>query len=319
MFWLNSWQLLLVLAADLLVGDPPHWPHLVRLVGGAIDRLVPRLRRRAATPAAQRLAGAALALAVAGGAGVAAWASLALARCVWEPLSDLLAMLLAFQCLAAGQLWREVRRVARILDCGDLTGARCALSMIVGRETGHLSPAEIRRALVETAAENLNDGVVAPLFYLALLGPVGAVVYKAVNTLDSMVGYKSEPWRHLGSFSARLDDVAGWLPARLTGLLLVAAAWLTRRDARSAWRVLLRDHAKHASPNAGWPEAACAGALGLRLGGPNHYHGRLVQKPWLNQPGRDPVPGDVSDALRLMLAASALAALLALGWSALVT
>lgn len=316
MFWLDCWQLLLVLVADLVVGDPPHWPHLVRLVGGAIDRLVPLLRRRAATPAAQRLAGAVLALAVAGGAGLAAWAALALAQAIWGPLADLLAMLLAFQCLAAGQLWREVRRVARVLDSGDLPTARRALSMIVGRETTRLSPAEIRRALVETVAENLNDGVVAPLFYLALLGPVGAVVYKAINTLDSMVGYKSEPWRHLGSFSARLDDVAGWLPARLTGLLLVAAAWLTRRDARSAWRVLLSDHAKHASPNAGWPEAACAGALGLRLGGPNHYHGRLVEKPWLNPGGRDPVPQDVPNALGLMLAAATLAAILALAWCA---
>ncbi|MCA1987747.1 MAG: adenosylcobinamide-phosphate synthase CbiB, partial [Desulfarculus sp.] len=210
---------LLALSADALLGDPPTWPHLVRWMGRAISRLETWLRRRYQTPAGLRLAGALLAIIVVGGFAWAAQVALALAWGLWRPLGFLLATLLAFQCLALGQLWREARAVAAPLEAGDLAKAREMLGRIVGRDTAILDEAGVRRALIETVAENFNDGVVAPLFYLTLGGPVLAVAYKAVNTLDSMVGYRDQRYIDLGRFSARLDDLAGWLPARLSALL----------------------------------------------------------------------------------------------------
>lgn len=307
--------LLLALAMDALLGDPPTWPHLVRLMGRAVERAEECLRP--ALPGSLELAGFFLVLLVAGGSAFTAWALLALVQVIWQPLAWLLALTLSWQCLAAGQLWREARAVARPLEAGDLALARQRLAMIVGRDTDSLDEAGLRRALIETMAENLNDGVIAPLFYLTLLGPVGAVTYKAINTLDSMVGYKNQRYAQLGRCAARLDDAAGWLPARLSAWLLVAAAHLTGLDAAGAWRTLRRDHAAHSSPNAGWPEAACAGALGIRLGGPSHYGGQLKEKPWLNQEGRQPSPFDVAGCLRLLVMACGLAGLLALAATAL--
>ncbi len=298
---------LLALAADALLGDPPTWPHLVRWMGRAISRLETWLRRRYQTPAGLRLAGALLAIIVVGGFAWAAQVALALAWGLWRPLGFLLATFLAFQCLALGQLWREARAVAAPLEAGDLAKAREMLGRIVGRDTAILDEAGVRRALIETVAENFNDGVVAPLFYLTLGGPVLAVAYKAVNTLDSMVGYRDQRYIDLGRFSARLDDLAGWLPARLSALLLATACPLVGLDGRLAWRGALRDHAAHKSPNSGWPEAAAAAALGVRLGGPNQYGGILVEKPWINPTGRDPLPPDVNAIFHLYGAACALA------------
>ncbi|MEW5911618.1 MAG: adenosylcobinamide-phosphate synthase CbiB, partial [Thermodesulfobacteriota bacterium] len=241
----------------------------------------------------------------------AAWLLLALAQALAAPLGWVLGLLLSFQCLAAGQLWREAREVARPLQRGELELARQRLAMLVGRDTRALDRAGLRRALLETVAENLNDGVVAPLFYLALGGPALAVAYKAVNTLDSMVGYKGAPYRDLGLVPARLDDAAGWIPARLTALIMVAACPLLGLSAGQAWRAVRRDHAAHHSPNAGWPEAAAAGALGLRLGGPNYYDGELVAKPWLNAAGRDPVDSDLDFGLHLAQLSTLIAVLLA--------
>ncbi|RJX36590.1 MAG: cobalamin biosynthesis protein CobD [Desulfarculus sp.] len=304
-------QLALAALLDALIGDPPHWPHSVRLMGRLCSWLEPRLRAALHSPQELRLAGLLLVLAVAGGFGLAAWLLLALAQSLAAPLGWLLGLLLSFQCLAAGQLWREAREVARPLQRGELDLARRRLAMLVGRDTQELDRAGLRRALLETLAENLNDGVVAPLFYLALGGPALAVAYKAINTLDSMVGYNNEQYRELGLVPARLDDVAGWAPARLTALIMVAACPLLGLNAGLAWRVLCKDHAAHQSPNAGWPEAAAAGALGLRLGGPNYYDGELVEKPWLNAAGRDPMDSDLEFGLHLAQLSTLIAVLLA--------
>jgi adenosylcobinamide-phosphate synthase len=258
-----------------------------------------------------------LVVTVVGGSALAAWGLLALAQALWTPLGWLLAALLSWQCLAAGQLWREARAVARPLEENNLDLARQRLAMIVGRDTAALDRAGVRRALIETMAENLNDGFIAPLFYLTIFGPIGAVAYKAVNTLDSMVGYKNESYAQLGWCAARLDDVAGLLPARFSALLIILAARLVGLDTAGAWRAARRDHAAHTSPNAGWPEAACAGALGIRLGGPSYYGGQLKEKPWLNQPGREAGRFDVDAAGRLLIMACALAGLLALAGTAL--
>ncbi|HET6418578.1 MAG TPA: adenosylcobinamide-phosphate synthase CbiB, partial [Geobacteraceae bacterium] len=186
---------------------------------------------------------------------------------------------LAYTCLALRSLHRESKLVADRLAAADLEGARRYLSRIVGRDTEHLDEPEIWRALVETVAENSSDGVIAPLFYLMLGGPALGLAYKAVNTLDSMVGYKNERYLHLGWASARFDDLANWLPARITGILMVVAAPLAGLSGRNALRIVFRDGGKHSSPNSGIPEAAAAGALGVRLGGANRYFGVIVEKP----------------------------------------
>ena len=298
--------LLASIAADAVLGDPPAWPHMVRLMGRAISALerlcLPRLKTRAG----RRLGGCCLTLILVGGFTLIAWLILDVCHGLSTVLYWLVAGLISFQCLAAGQLYREASRVARPLARGDLELARRRLGMIVGRDTAQLSARGMRRALIETVAENLNDGFVAPLFYMALFGPMGGVAYKAVNTLDSMVGYKNEAYRDWGWCSARLDDLAGYLPARLCLLMIVAAARLAGMDMAGAWRAARRYGRAHTSPNAGLPEAAYAGALGIRLGGPSRYRDKLVDKPWINPQGRQPTAGDVDACLRLLMASAAL-------------
>ena len=191
-------SLMIALCADALIGDPPRWPHMVRYMGRAISSLETLLRSRLRSPNSLRLAGGILIILVVGGSALISWAALNLSSLFWPPLSAALGVVLAFECLSAGQLWREARDVARPLKAGDLDTARARLAMIVGRDTAALGSKGIRRALIETIAENLSDGVVAPIFYLALGGPAAAVAYKAVNTLDSMVGYQSSRYRDLG-------------------------------------------------------------------------------------------------------------------------
>ena len=265
---LSATGIIIAVALDALIGDPPRWPHMVRYMGRAVAALDNLFTSRLRSPASLRLAGAALILAVVGASFLISWSALYLSGLLWPPLSLALGVVLAFECLSAGQLWREAVDVARPLKAGDLHTARAKLAMIVGRETAELGPEGIRRALIETMAENLNDGVVAPIFYLALGGPAAAVAYKAVNTLDSMVGYKNERYRDLGFLPAKLDDAAGWLPARITAVLMVAAAFCLGLGGKDAWGVLLRDRKAHKSPNAGWPEAAMARGPGRASGRP---------------------------------------------------
>jgi adenosylcobinamide-phosphate synthase len=203
----------------------------------------------------------------------------------------------------------HARAVYHPLCRGNLPAARQALAWIVGRETSQLNEAGVIRATVETIAENTVDGVVSPLFYAALGGPPLVWAFKAGSTLDSMLGYKTESYREFGWAGAKLDDLFNWLPSRLSGGLFTLAAWLTGLNWRQTWRICRRDGRRHASPNAGWPEAAMSGALGLRLGGPNIYHGELVDKPWLGDDLREPETADILRAIRLLYAVSALAVL----------
>ena len=303
----DAWIIALAMLVDALLGDPPTWPHLVRYIGRAIVFMEGHLRSLVTSPLGLRLAGVLLVFLVVGGAALATALCLALAGALAPSLAWLLALLLCWQCISAGQLWREARSVLAALEGGDLGLARSRLSMIVGRETQNLDPEGVRRAVVETVAENFNDGVVAPLLYMALLGPVGAVAYKAINTLDSMVGYRDERYRDLGWAAARLDDLAGWLPARLSALLLAAASPLLGLKAGDAWRAAQRDHGAHKSPNSAWPEAAAAGALGVRLGGPNYYHGSLVENPWINPAGGPAQAPQAEQCVHLMQVATILA------------
>jgi adenosylcobinamide-phosphate synthase len=223
---------------------------------------------------------------------------------------------LAWTTLATRDLLVEARCVLDALDAGDLAHARRRLARIVGRDTAALDEAEIARAVIETVAESACDGIVAPLAWLAVGGVPAACAYKAANTLDSMIGHPEPPYRDFGRAAARLDDVANYVPARLTAVCIVAAAFLLGYDARSAWQVWRRDGGKHASPNAGQSEAAMAGALGVRLGGVNTYDGQPKRGPLMGAEGRTPARTDARRALRLAATASGLACGAALLYSA---
>ncbi|WP_240732279.1 adenosylcobinamide-phosphate synthase CbiB [Geobacter sp. FeAm09] len=273
--------LFLALVLDLALGDPRRLPHPVVLIGRLITLLESGLRTATGH---ERAAGVALLLLTVGASAAAAWLALR-GLTALHPLAGLLgAAYVSYTCLAARSLHRESALVADALAAGDREAARRGLSHIVGRDTHDLGDADIWRALVETVAENTADGIVSPLFWLTLGGPVAGVAFKAVSTLDSMVGYKSERYLRLGWASARMDDLLNFLPARLTALLMVMAAPLAGLSWRNAARIALRDRRNHPSPNSGHPEAAAAGALGVRLGGAASYGGIPSWKEHIGDP-----------------------------------
>lgn len=309
---LAAWSLPLGAALDAILGDPRGWPHPVRAIGRLISGLEQVLRRLLAALGAgrrgERLTGLVLAVAVAAATGATAW-GLALG-CdllgVWPSLLG--RAVLVYWGLAARSLGVEALRAA---EAPDLALARAELAMIVGRDTADLDESEIGRACVETVAENCNDAVVAPLFWFAAGGVAGLWTYKAISTLDSMVGYRNDRYRDLGWASARLDDLAALAPARLTWLLIAAAALVSGERPGGALRIGWRDGRKHPSPNAGWGEAAMAGALGVQLGGPATYGGVPSFKPLLGDPGGPNGPATVRRSVRVMHAAAVIAVLVA--------
>lgn len=309
-------RLALVYGFDLLAGDPEWFPHPVRAIGAAITAGERGLRSERDGPAAETIKGIVLAGAIVAGAGSATAAALHGAGRLARPWAAFVECALAWTTLATGNLLSEARSVLDALEAADLALARKRLARIVGRDTHSLDEHEIARAVIETLAESACDGIVAPLVWLVLGGVPAAMAYKAANTLDSMIGHPEPPYRNFGHAAARLDDIASFVPARLTALSLVAAALLTGCDGRSAWRVWLRDGAKHASPNAGQSEAAIAGALGVRLGGLNTYAGQPVRSAPLGAEGRPPRATDARRAVRLVAVASALAFGAALSFSA---
>ena len=212
-----------------------------------------------------------------------------------DMFGTVLIALIAWPFLASHSLHSHVLAVARPLAAGDIDGARFAVSMIVGRNAEKMDIAAIARAALESLAENTSDGVVAPLFWGVIFGLPGLVVYKAINTMDSMIGYRSERYRDFGWAAARLDDVVNWIPARLTGLIYV----LVSPQMRYSYKIMRCDAPRHRSPNAGWPEAAFAAALDLRLSGPRLYDGQMSADPWLNEKGADPGAGDIKEGLGL--------------------
>jgi len=259
-------------AADLLLGDPHRWPHPVRAFGYAIYRgtiFLNKGRHRL-------LRGAVLTLVLCGLTWGLFFYALFLMRQVWMPGYYLLASIGVFFGLAGTSLLKEGQAVFDALEQQGLDAGRNRLSRIVGRETAELNGQQVRIAVLESMSENLSDGVIAPLLFYAIGGVPAMMLYKMINTLDSMIGYKREPYRLFGRFAARLDDVANFIPARITALLMVMVTG-SRRGIRYVFRY---GHA-HASPNSGYPEAALAGILGCRFGGPNVYHGVRVEKPFI--------------------------------------
>ncbi len=265
--------LTLAYALDCLIGDPVWLPHPVRWMGRMINGGERLLRIIARNPTTELFAGLGLTLIVVTTFGIGSWFLLLWLGSVNATLAFLVSVYLAASTLATRSLLDEARAVRRFLVNGDLLSARPQVSRIVGRDTQELDEPEVIRAVIETLAESASDGIVAPMFYLAIGGVPAALAYKAVNTLDSMIGHRDKHYEFFGKCAARLDDVASFIPARITALLFVWAAWTLHLDWRGAWRIMRRDGAKHRSPNAGRPEGAMAGALGVRVGGTNFYAG----------------------------------------------
>jgi len=292
--WCVAWLL------DRWLGDPPHWPHPVRWIGALITLTQRVVRRVCHSDTALRVGGGVMWLVVVGATWGVAYGVLTLAESIHPWLGWCVEVWMIYTLLAARCLADAAREVEHALRHGTLDESREKLSWIVGRDTSQLQPPQITRAVVETVAENTVDGVIAPLFFLLLGGA-------PVNALDSMVGYKHEKYRAIGMVSALMDDVANFLPARLSWLLLSIAAWLCRLNPARAFRIGWRDRRNHSSPNCAWPEATVAGALGVRLGGPNDYFGQRVEKPWIGDETRAITVDDISQTTRLMWVASTLA------------
>ncbi len=294
---------------DLLLGDPYGWPHPVIGIGKFIKRIELVL---ASVLDNRRLAGVLLAVITLTMTGLVTWTVIFLAGRLHPVAGLVVTVWLGYTTLAMRALHVESRRVVTLLEQGRIEEARRSLSLIVGRETSQLDEEQILRACIETVAENTSDGIVGPLFYLFAGGPVLAMIYKAASTLDSMVGYTDDRYREMGWASARLDDLLNLIPARLTGLLMVLAAVPLGLNAWNALRVMLRDGRKTKSPNAGYPESAAAGALGVQLGGPATYFGERVDKPTLGDADRRIDIGCYRRMIRLMYLTSLLALLLGL-------
>ena len=309
-------SILIGAALDLMIGDPQWMPHPVRWIGSLIALLEGRLRRAGDPPRRQRWKGALLVLIVLAVTGGAAWGLLRLMYRLHPAAGIAAEAILCCYALAARNLGESAMAVYKPLIRGDVEGARAAVSMIVGRDTSVLDEDGIIRAAVETVAENTADGVIAPMLYLFLGGAVGGMLYKAVNTMDSMLGYQNTEYRYFGTAAARLDDAAGFVPARISALCLMAAALLIGQDAAGARRIYARDRRRHKSPNAGQSESVMAGALGVRLAGDAVYFGRVEHKPYIGDPVRPIEAEDIPRAVRMMYAASGicLAACTAIAW-----
>lgn len=279
---------LIALVLDVAFGWPDRWFRRIGHPVTWIGALIALLDRRWNQGNARILKGAAASAVVIAAAVVSA----ALLQAWLGPLA---AGVLAWPLVAARSLDEHLRAVSGPLAAGDLNAARQATAMIVGRDVTQADEATLCRASIESLAENASDGVVAPLFWAAVGGLPGIAAYKAINTLDSMIGHRTPRHDLFGRFAARLDDVANWLPARITAVLIALASGRARR----AWATARRDAGAHRSPNAGWPEAAMAGALDIRLSGPRVYADRMAQEPWLNEQARDPRTGDLVRAIAI--------------------
>jgi adenosylcobinamide-phosphate synthase len=305
---MTVWAVLGGFVLDALFGDPAWLPHPVVYMGKAISKLEKFLRPRLPkTPQGELLGGAIVAFCLPVGTflltGLVCWGAARL-----HPLLGLaVQMFWCGQALAARGLVQESTNVYKELKKPDLPGARKAVSRIVGRDTAELTAEGVTKAAVETVAENASDGVIAPLLYMLIGGAPLALTYKAINTMDSMLGYKNEKYLYFGRVPAKLDDVANYIPSRLAGLLWVAAAAFTHNDAKGAWKIWRRDRRNHASPNSAQTESACAGALGVQLAGPAYYFGEYYAKPTIGDALRPIEPEDILRANQMMYVASSFA------------
>ncbi len=293
--------LALAYTTDLAIGDPRWLPHPVRGMGFLIawgERLLRRLI------VWERVAGAALVVFVVASSTFAAWWLVATSMVISPWVGFAVSAVVLFTCLSTRELARESWEVLRALEADDLPLARRRVARIVGRDTDRLDRPEIVRATLETIAESTLDGILSPLFYFVIAGVPGAVAYKAINTLDSMIGHRSARYINFGWAAARLDTLANWLPARWSPVVFAVASGICRYRAHESWRIAWRDGSMGTVPNAGLPEGALAGALGVRLGGVNWYQGYAATMPFLGDAHRPLEPGRIREAIRLMCATS---------------
>ncbi|MEJ2717838.1 MAG: adenosylcobinamide-phosphate synthase CbiB [Deltaproteobacteria bacterium] len=309
-----EYQILVAVALDLVIGDPRWFPHPVKLIGRLALLLEEPFRRLFTN---QYLSGAVAAVSIISITAAGSYAVIWLAATVHPAAGDAVSILLIYTGIAARDMIRHSTEVWRALRAGDIEQARVRVGMICGRDTDRLEEPGIVGATVESVAENLVDGVTAPLFFAFIGGPVGVMAYKAVSTLDSSFGYKNERYRDFGWASARLDDIAAFVPSRLTAILVPVAALVAGQRSWNSLKIFLRDRSKHPSPNAGQSEAAFAGALGVQLGGLSYYDGRPSNKPKLGDPLSDLSPGKIRDANTLMAASSLCVLAVLLGLDAL--
>lgn len=285
----------LAVILDFILGDPYSFPHPVKLMGNLINLEDRILRRPGRSPRSLRARGLGLVVFNYLVTFFSIYLLLGLIR-PYNILYEIVYVYLVYTSLAAKSLAFEARKVMQALAQG-LEEARYQLSFIVGRETKNLERQEIIKATIETVAENTSDGVIAPLFFTFILGPAGGLAYKMINTMDSMLGYKNEKYLDFGRYPALIDDVFNYIPARITGFLMCLVGLLRGRNGLP---IMLRDRRKHKSPNAGYPEAAVAGILGIELGGNNFYNGILVEKPSLGDPIKPVAEEDIEATISIM-------------------
>ncbi|MCI6228708.1 MAG: adenosylcobinamide-phosphate synthase CbiB [Candidatus Faecousia sp.] len=295
--------LILGFCLDLLIGDPHGIPHPVALIGKLIDVTEKGMRKAfPKTVRGENFAGAAIWLIVVTVSTALPALLLWLAYSANRWLGLALETVMCAQILATKSLRQESMKVYQALQTGDLEKARHAVSMIVGRDTQRLDEAGVTRAAVETVAENTSDGIIAPMLFLAIGGAPLGFFYKAVNTMDSMLGYVEMPYKNVGLVPAKMDDFFNFLPARISALLMLAAGTVLGMDGKNGWKIFRRDRYHHASPNSAQTESVCAGLLGLRLAGDAWYHGVLHKKKYIGDPLREIEPGDIPKACRLLYA-----------------
>ena len=299
----SLYALILGFFLDLLIGDPHGFLHPVVLIGKLIDVTEKGMRKIfPKTVRGENFAGAAIWLIVVIVSTALPALLLWLAYGVSRWLGLALETIMCAQILATKSLRQESMKVYQALQTGDLEKARHAVSMIVGRDTQRLDEAGVARAAVETVAENTSDGIIAPMLFLAIGGAPLGFFYKAVNTMDSMLGYVEMPYKNVGLVPAKMDDLFNFLPARISALLMLAAGALLGMDGKNGWKIFKRDRYNHASPNSAQTESVCAGLLGLRLAGDAWYHGVLHKKKYIGDPLREIEPEDIPKACRLLYA-----------------
>ena len=290
---------------DCLLGDPQNRFHPIRIIGSGISLSVAAYKKiKVKKPAVQFFMGVLLTLVIVSISYMVTGFITIFSYRLNYWLGFVVEAVICYFLIAAKALKEESMKVYRSLAAGDIEGARKNLSFVVGRDTHDLSVPSIIKATVETVSENLSDGVIAPLIYICIGGAPLGMAYKAINTLDSMIGYRNDDFEYFGKFAARLDDAANFIPARISALLLIFGSLFVGADVKGASRIFMRDRYNHKSPNSAQTESVCAGALGLCLGGDNYYHGLLVHKPTIGDEIQESLPKHIITANRLMYSAA---------------
>ena len=295
---------------DILIGDPYWFPHPVRFLGAYISFFEKHIRKWCKTSLSLKLSGVLLTLSTVFLSYVLVWSALKLFLYAGLSFYHGINIFILYTCLAGRCLHKEAYKIMDSLYRGDMDKSRKQLSYIVGRDVDNMEEKDIVRAVVETVSENTSDGIIAPLFYMFIGGAPLALAYKAVNTLDSMVGYKNDKYIDFGYASARLDDIVNYLPSRFTAIFMITAAFFLKMNYKNAYKIMKRDGRKHLSPNSGYPEAVAAGALEIFLGGANYYFGKKVIKPEIGDRIKESNKEDIKKVITLMYGAWSIALLI---------